>query len=196
MLGILLAAGFSRRFGDTDKLLHPLADSNPMALASAQHLIQAIPDSIAVVRFGNQLLAEALLQAGLQVVYCDEKAQDMAESLSTAIRYSASLVSTNQASANDGFVIALADMPYISTSTILAVAAQLKAGSDIVMPTFQGQRGHPVGFSPKYRDELLAVKGDEGARSVIRRHADKVILLETQDAGILADIDTLSDIKR
>lgn len=200
MLGILLAAGLSRRFGGTDKLLHTLPNNSPIALAAAAHLIQAIPDSIAVVRLGNKVLADALQQVGLQVIYCDENSQDMAESLTTAIRYSANLslanqAATNLAAANDGFVIALADMPYILPETISAVAEQLKAGADILIPTFQGQRGHPVGFAAKYRDELLAVTGDEGARSVIRRYADKVMLLETHDAGILADIDTLSDIK-
>ncbi|HEY0562045.1 MAG TPA: hypothetical protein VGD04_01845 [Methylophilus sp.] len=56
MIGILLSAGFSRRFGPVDKLLHFLSDGRPialalaLALASAENLIKAIPISIAVVR--------------------------------------------------------------------------------------------------------------------------------------------------
>ncbi len=189
MLGILLAAGFSRRFGDTDKLSHTLPNGSPIALASAQNLILAIPDAIAVVRAENKVLAETLQSADITVVFCNKNAQDMAESLTTAIRYSANL-----AAAKDGFVIALADMPYISPATIRAVAAQLKAGAGIVIPTYEGRRGHPVGLAAKFTDELLALKGDEGARSIIKNHADEVTLLETNDAGILADIDTPADL--
>ncbi|HSI43629.1 MAG TPA: nucleotidyltransferase family protein [Methylotenera sp.] len=190
MLGILLAAGFSRRFGITDKLLQALPDGSSIALASAKNLIQAIPISIAVVRTGNKALAELLQQVGLHVVYCDETAQEMADSLTTAIRYSQKFDE-----ANDGFVIALADMPYIAPATIQGVSDRLNAGASIVIPTYQGKRGHPVGFSAKFRDELLALKGDEGARSIIKRHADEVTLLETNDAGLLADIDTPADLK-
>ena len=171
MLGILLAAGFSRRFGVTDKLSHTLPNGSPIALASAQNLILAIPDAIAVVRAENKVLAETLQSADITVVFCNKNAQDMAESLTTAIRYSANL-----AAAKDGFVIALADMPYISPATIRAVAAQLKAGAGIVIPTYEGRRGHPVGLAAKFTDELLALKGDEGARSIIKNHADEVTL--------------------
>lgn len=189
MLGILLASGFSRRFGNTDKLLQPLPGGSAIALASAQNLIQAVPVSIAVVRTGNKALADLLEQVGLQVVYCDETAQEMADSLTTAIRHSQKMDK-----ASDGFVIALADMPYIAPATIQAISEQLNAGAAIVIPTYQGKRGHPVGFSSKFRDELLTLKGDKGARSIIKRHADEVTLLETDDAGILVDIDTPADL--
>jgi len=61
MVGILLAAGFSRRFGSVDKLLHLLPDGRPMALKSAENLIQVIPTSIAVLRPENKELTEFLL---------------------------------------------------------------------------------------------------------------------------------------
>lgn len=190
MVGILLSAGFSRRFGSADKLLQLLPDGRPIALASAESLIKAMPISIAVVRSENIVLAELLLNAGLKVVFCNENDQEMADSLSTAIRSSTSLEA-----ANDGFVIALADMPYIEPATIKIVATNLSTGAAIVIPTYQGQRGHPVGFSAKFRSELENLQGDEGARSIIRRYPDEVELLQCDDAGILADIDTQADLK-
>lgn len=185
MVGILLAAGFSRRFGAADKLLQPLPNGRSIALASAENLIKAIPSSIAVLRPQNAELAELLIDAGLKVVFCSENDQEMADSLAAAIRFSA-----NIESACDGVVIALADMPYIQPVTISLVATQLSAGASIVVPTYQGQRGHPVGFSMKFRSELEGLKGDEGARSIIKRHPDEVSFLACDDAGILVDIDT------
>lgn len=190
MVGILLAAGFSRRFGSVDKLLQPLPDGRSIALTSAENLIKAIPTSIAVLRPENKVLSELLLNAGLKVVFCSENEQEMADSLATAIRFSAKLEA-----ANGGFVIALADMPYIQSATISAVANKLSVGASIVIPTYNSQRGHPVGFAAKFRHELENLHGDEGARSIINRYPNEVKLLQCGDAGILADIDTQADLR-
>ena len=189
MVGILLAAGFSRRFGTANKLLQPMPDGRPIGLVSAINLVNAIPHSIAVLRPNQQVLENLLLNAGLHVVFCEENQPEMADSLSTAIRYSAQFEATH-----DGFVIALADMPYIQSATISKVANQLMEGKSIVIPTFNGQRGHPVGFAAKYADALTQLKGDEGARSVIQQHSSDVQLIPTNDKGILADIDTPADL--
>ena len=190
MVGILLAAGFSRRFGTIDKLLQRLPDGRPIALAAAESLVKVLPTSIAVVRPENKVLAELLLNAGLKIVCCSDAPQEMADSLTTAIRFSAQVEVSN-----DGFVIALADMPYIQPATISMVANKLSNGASIVIPTFEGQRGHPVAFSAKFRHALENLHGDEGARAIIKQHPNDVELITSMDSGILADIDTPADLK-
>jgi len=113
----------------------------------------------------------------------------MADSLATAVK-------STSAAAPAGFVIALADMPFIRSTTIEMVAQNLACGSAIAMPTYQGQRGHPVGFSARFRSELENLHGDEGARSIIKAHSAEVQTFACDDAGILADIDTLDDVKK
>ena len=189
MVGILLAAGFSRRFGAADKLLQLLPDGRPIAVASAESLIQGVPDCIAVLRPENKKLARLLKNTGLEVIFCHEHDQEMADSLVTAIQ-----ASGNSAAANDGFIIALADMPYIQPATISAVAAKVSAGASIVIPTYQNQRGHPIGFAAKFRNDLENLQGDEGARSIIKRYPNEVVLMACDDAGILQDIDTAADL--
>ena len=189
MIAILLAAGFSRRFGDANKLMHPLADGRAMALAAAQNLVAAIPNTFVMIRPENIELAALLTDAGLQVLTCAEPKQSMAESLSMAIRLASEI-----SKPTIGFLIALADMPYIRPETTAAVANELHAGANIVVPTYQQQRGHPVAFAAKYKDELQNLQGDEGARSLIKRYQSEVQLLECDDAGILADIDTPEDL--
>lgn len=189
MIGILLAAGFSRRFGTANKLLHNLPDGRAIAIAAAEHLITALPVSVAVVRADNTILSDALKALGFHVVHCDANASLMAESLVMAVQYASTLSLTTK-----GYVIALADMPYIAPTTIHAVANQLSHLGGIVIPTFEGKRGHPVGFSANYHDALLRLSGDEGAKSIVKTHADAVTLLACEDAGILADIDTLADL--
>ena len=189
MIGILLAAGFSRRFGLADKLLQCLPDGQIIAIVSAKNLINAVPSSFAVVRPENKKLAKLLKNTGLEVIFCHEHDQEMADSLVTAIQ-----TSGNSAAANDGFIIALADMPYIQAATISAVAAKVIAGASIVIPTYQNQRGHPIGFAAKFRNDLENLQGDEGARSIIKRYPNEVVLMACDDAGILQDIDTAADL--
>jgi len=190
MVGILLAAGFSRRFGASNKLLEALPDGCPIALASAKRLVDAVPLSIAVVRPENKALALLLQDAGLKVFFCSEQDTEMADSLSAAIKYSATF-----SESSDGFIIALADMPYINSQTTAAIASKLSEGASIVVPTYQGKRGHPVGFSSKFRDELENLHGDEGARFILKLYPNEIVFWECDDSGILTDIDTPADLK-
>jgi molybdenum cofactor cytidylyltransferase len=189
MIGILLAAGFSRRFGASNKLLETLPKGCPIALASAKSLIKAIPFSIAVVRPENKELVNLLQDAGLKVLFCSEQDTEMADSLSAAINFSAAF-----GESSDGFIIALADMPYINSQTTAAIASKLGEGASIVVPTYQGKRGHPVGFSAKFRTELESLQGDEGARSILKRYPEEIFFLDCDDSGILTDIDTPADL--
>lgn len=188
-IGILLAAGFSRRFGTSDKLMHCLSDGRPIGLAAAQNLVQAVPAAIAIVRPENQELGELLKAAGMHVTACGAHEKEMADSLAAAIRFSARF-----AESADGFVIALADMPFIRPQTIADVAGKLMTGASVVVPVYQGRRGHPVAFAAKFRNDLENLRGDEGARSILKRYRDETYTLACDDTGILADIDTLSDI--
>ena len=182
--GILLAAGASSRFG-ANKLLHPLPDGTPIAIASARNLLAALPGSLAVVRPGSEALEKLLLEAGCEVTVCPRAEEGMGLSLAHAIAASANV---------SGWVVALADMPFLRPDTIGAVATRLEAGALIAAPALRGGRGHPVGLSAALREDLLALQGDEGARSVLKRHAASIQLVEVDDAGIHRDVDTPGDL--
>lgn len=158
-----------------------------MATTAAHNLLASLPQSVAIAR--EPALLQSLQAIGIETTPCPAEAQEMADSLTTAIAYAAEKYQPS------AYVIALADMPFIQQQTIAAIAQKLSEGAEIVIPVYQGQRGHPVGFSAKFTDELLALKGDEGARTIIKKHAEKVLLLECEDAGILRDIDTPEDLK-
>jgi len=94
------------------------------------------------------------------------------------------------------WVIALADMPWIEIATIQVIADALKGGAELVAASHQGVRGHPVGFLRRYYGELAALTGDEGAKSLVRRHERELQLIETDDAGISRDVDIPADLSR
>ncbi|MFH1603332.1 MAG: NTP transferase domain-containing protein, partial [Pseudomonadota bacterium] len=88
--GIFLAAGASRRFG-SDKLLHPLADGTPIAVAALANLRAAVPTVIAVVRPGVPVLENCLRAAGATVVLCADADEGMGTSLATAVSASSAV---------------------------------------------------------------------------------------------------------
>jgi molybdenum cofactor cytidylyltransferase len=109
----------------------------------------------------------------------------------------ASLACGVRASAEaDGWIIALADMPFIQSATIDAIVRALEQGAAIAAPVHEGKRGHPVGFGREYYAELAALGGDEGARAIVKRDEGKVVLVEVDDPGIHGDIDTPDDLRR
>ncbi|MDP2246922.1 MAG: nucleotidyltransferase family protein [Nitrosomonadales bacterium] len=185
VVGILLAAGHSRRFGAKNKLIQSLADGAMMALSSAGHLMTALPHSVAIVRPDSVLQAK-LADLGLMVTCCQQDEQDMAASLVAAVRYGQSIYPETS-----GYVIALADMPYIHSQTIYEVAKRIDSGGPgIVVPRYQGRRGHPVGFSARFTEELLVLTGDQGAKVLLEKYPSELDFFECEDPGILVDIDT------
>jgi molybdenum cofactor cytidylyltransferase len=184
IVGILLAAGAGIRFG-SDKLLHPLADGTPMAVASARHLAAALPGAVAVVRPGAHALESALAAESLRVTACPRAKDGMGESLAHAVR------ATRDA---DGWVVALADMPFVSPETIRTLAEGLARGAAIVAPRYAGQRGNPVGLAARYLGELEALQGDEGARAILKRDAARIEFVDCDDPGVVRDVDTRADL--
>ncbi len=182
IVGVLLAAGFSRRFG-ANKLIQRLPDGTLVAVAAARNLLAALPESMAVVRPDTPELADALREVGLRVTLCDKAQLGMGASLAHAVRESADA---------DGWVVALADMPYLLPATIRTVADAIAAGDGIVAPRYAGERGHPVGFARRFAHELGTLTGDEGARHLLKREA--VSLINCADPGVLRDIDTPKDL--
>jgi len=182
--GILLAAGASKRFG-SDKLMHPLAGQATVASAALANLRVAVPHVIAVVRPGSAKLENLLSEGGATVILCADADDGMGVSLATAVRGSGAVA---------GWVIALADMPYIRPETIGRIAASLVAGAPIVAPAYRGKRGHPVGLSARFRAHLETLRGDEGARALLKEYAGLVKLIEVDDPGVCRDIDTPADL--
>lgn len=182
--GILLAAGSSSRYGE-DKLLYPLDNGVPMGILSARNLLRALPNSIAVVRDAHGPLTEQLRAEGIGIVVNPDAGRGMGSSLACGIRALPPAT---------GFVVALADMPWIDPQTIRGVVRLLRAGAPIAAPVYQGQRGHPVGFSHRFREELMSLDGDHGARELLVRNGEALQLFEVDDPGILRDIDTPADL--
>jgi molybdenum cofactor cytidylyltransferase len=184
--GLLLCGGASARFG-RDKLLEPMRDRRPMVEVCARTLVASVGRVLAVTRKGRADLRAILEAARCEVIETDRSLEGIGSSLAAGVEASADA---------SGWIVALADMPFIEAATVRAVGAAIEEGAVCAVPVDRasGRRGHPVGFSARLREELLAIRGDEGARAVIARHRDSLRVIAVDDPGILRDVDRPEDL--
>lgn len=177
---LVLAAGFSRRFGG-EKLQARLDDGTTVFARTWRRVSDALPHAVAVTR---PELAESLREhcEGIQVF--GGAGEGIGATLAHGIEF---------AERWDACLVCLADMPFIESATYRRIAGSLAAGT-IVVPVFDGVDGNPVGFDRRFYPRLRRLGGDAGGRSVVRRHPDAVRRIDVDDAAVHRDIDTPEDL--
>ena len=163
-----------------------LPDGTPVGAAAARSMRSAVDRAVAVVRPGDPALAALLETEGFEPLPFARADEGMGASLAFGV------AAVPEAA---GWLVALADMPFVRPGTVQAVARRLRDGGRIVVPCHRGKRGHPVGFGRLHLGELLGLTGDQGGRSLLERGPDDVELVETEDHGVLIDIDSRSDLE-
>lgn len=170
---IVLAAGRSRRFTQSGGATHKL-DALLGGVTVLQHVLHAVTES------------------GLpfHVVRPDEAASANTDGMGESI--ARGVTATSNAA---GWLILPADLPLVSTHSLLQVAAEL-ASYPVVVPFWKEKQGHPVGFSRECHTALMALSGDIGARPIVAayRQAGTLRTLQVDDPGIVTDIDTQEDL--
>lgn len=91
----------------------------------------------------------------------------------------------------EAILFAPVDHPLFTPATVRAIYRSFQeSGSPLVIPAFEGWRGHPVLFGRRLFPELLEEDLPEGARTVVRRYLEERVQVSVDDPGVLADIDT------
>jgi molybdenum cofactor cytidylyltransferase len=184
---IVLAGGAGSRFGGA-KLTAPwrggvlLDGALAAAFDAPVRTVTVVTGADPKVGPAARAFASGLGQSErLRLVHARDHAQGMAASLRAGI---ASL----PPDASGAFVF-LGDMPHIPATILPVLAAALASGAHAAAPHFEGRRGHPVLFARRLFDDLLALEGDEGAKTVLASRGVRLALVASQDAGVLFDID-------
>lgn len=184
--GVLLAAGTSSRYGTENKLLEEL-DGEPLVRHAAMTLIESgIDRVIVVVGYEQEQVRRALVDLDLEFLKNDEYAAGQSTSVKEGVRW----VAEHGA---DAVLVALGDMPGVSSDTVdLLLRTYDRGVADILAAAYNGQRGNPVLFDERFFDELTDVDGDTGGRQLLFE-SDEAIAVETDDTGVLTDIDRPQD---
>ncbi len=190
---ILLAAGESKRMGDTDKrfLLYkgkPLVNHVMLNLWNSQQ-----SQLIIVMQDNDNNLLNGKDNEQIKVIVNPDYQQGMTTSIQKGV-----------AAASDemtGYMICLADQPLISTEDYNRIIeafenTYLSNKKCIIVPFFDQKKGNPVIFSAHYREAILAHKNMEGCREIIQANKEHIVKLEMPTNHILKDVDTPEDYRR
>jgi len=182
---ILLGAGESKRMG-VNKLLLPWGRKIIFEQCLDTLLHSKVKEVIVVTNERIKSKVDGLKDKKAKVVNNPYYRQGM----STSIRMGLKVMDPD----SRGILIALGDQPFLKARTINALIkafSHWKGG--IIVPSFRGNRGHPVIFHRKYKKELLKLKGDMGGRSILEDHPKDVKAVRVRSEGVLKDIDTWED---
>ena len=185
---IILAAGQGSRFGG-DKLMAKMPDGRSLIEHSlSSYLALGLPITC-VVRSQDHALRRHLQNYPIFVLPITNANQGLSTTLIAGLEHCADF---------SGWIIGLGDMPMIKTDTLINLADTLDNGSEktiVVLKNAQGKQGNPVGFSHHFYQHLVNLKGDRGARQLIRNQVDSVSVITTSDLGIFVDVDTKEQLK-
>ncbi len=189
VVGILLAAGRSRRFG-ADKRVAVLSDGTTLLGAALRALQTATDRVLVVLRLDDRDLAAQLTDGGVPWLACPDADLGMGHSLAAAARHLHPPVPHAPGVVVPAVLVALGDMPCIQPATYALLVQALRTGATLVRPTWQGQAGHPVGFGPALLSGLGALQGEHGARALVQAAGDTCTWIAVEDPGIVRDVDT------
>ena len=185
---ILLAAGLSSRMGDRHKLLLPLQGKSVIRHTAENILRSRIAETIAVVGANQEAVTHELAGLNLKVVYNPVFEEGMSTSLQAGL--------AQVAPASAAVLIVLADQPNLKPRTFnLFLTAFQEGAKGIVASRYGTVTGNPVLFGREYFQDLRALRGDIGAKSIVVQHGDKVQLLDLPEEATF-DIDTPGDFER
>jgi molybdenum cofactor cytidylyltransferase len=186
---VILAAGQASRMGRPKQLL--TLGGKPMIWHVANQVCQGQLGEVLVVTGAYDLeIKQALADLPVKIVHNESWAEGQATSVKKAVQ---SLDKSAQA-----VLFILADQPLIDANLICnLVSVYQNTDASIVVPHFQGQRGNPVLFDLSiWRQNLLNLTGDQGARSIIQNNPQAVNYLELTSEHYFFDVDTPEDYKR
>ena len=182
---IILAAGESKRMGQPK----PLLRFNDKTFL--EHIISVLQcsyvDRITVVLGADAKIVEGSIDlSGTHLLVNKDYKKGQLSSLITGIK--------NVPEETEAVLVCLVDHPFITEELVNQIVNTFKERkSPIIVPVYQGKRGHPVLFARSLFNEILNAPEDKGARYVVYSNEEKVCELETSEKGILIGIDTPED---
>ncbi len=182
---LILAAGASSRMRGGDKCLEDVGGLPLLRQVAVRSLATGYPVVVALPP-DRPLRAAAVEGLAVTRIVVPDPEQGMAASLVAGVA---------KVPEGAAVLLMLADLPEITTEDLAQVLRMAARHPDSILrgAATDGTPGHPVLFPPDLRGDLLALTGDEGARSVLQRHRGRVMPVPLPDRHAVTDLDTPED---
>jgi molybdenum cofactor cytidylyltransferase len=188
---VVLAAGASTRMGRAKQLL-PLGETTVLTRTIENVRSAGLDDIVLVLGASADAIRRQLPQSLLEsvkVVINHAYGQGMASSLREGL--------SNIDSRSDAALIILGDQPFLRPLTLHQIIDGYRGSrAQIVVPTYQGERGNPVLLDRSVFSEAMALEGDIGCRAIFANHLGDMLKVEVEDMGVLLDLDDPADYER
>jgi molybdenum cofactor cytidylyltransferase len=184
VVGVVLAAGASRRMGQTNKLTIPV-EGIPMVARVVDALQRSgVQKVIVVTGYEPEQIRDALSDRDVELVHNPDYEQGMG----TSVRAGISALDDDV----DGALVALGDMPWVGTDVIDRLIDAFSPDGDlsIYIPMFGRKRGNPVLWGARHFPELRQLSGDVGGKALFHRYADAICYVDVESAAVNIDVDT------
>jgi len=180
---ILLSAGLSQRFG-SPKALVPI-DGTTIIGKLQKTLIDSQAAEIIIVlgAYGDEIKSHILNHKKVRFVYNKDYILGQTSSFQKGL--------TESSSSAKGFCLVPVDYPFLLTATIDVLIGRFeKAPSSLLIPTYDGKKGHPPIFHCGLKKELLALKDSVGLNQFQRNYASSTVLWPVTDRGVILTFNT------
>ena len=185
---VVLAAGLSRRMG-VQKLLLPFAGKTVVDHIVDQILASAVDEVHVVVGHEGERVRRELSDRHVSIVTNPDYESGMLSSTRCGL---AALGQECRA-----VLVALGDQPSITSKLIDQMIESFETTEkQILVPFYDGRRGHPLLFSADYRDKILTRYDDVGLRGLLHAHPKEVFELSVSTSSVLSDMDWPEDYQR
>jgi len=179
---ILLAAGKSKRMGRPKQLL-PFRGSTVLEQTVKNVSESELNELIVVTGYQAERIAQRITDKQIKIAVNREFQRGIGSSIKCGL--------AQVSERSDAIMIVLGDQPLIEKHAIDPLIQTFSTTDQgILVPIYQGIRGHPVIFDAKYKDELLRLPDEVGGRKLIKEHPEDVLKIEVATESVIVDIDT------
>ena len=184
---ILLAAGQSKRLRGENKLTK-LFKGKPLINHILFSLIKSKVNKIIIVLGFEHLKIKTKLLKNKKINFVINK--NYKKGMSSSIKTGLKKLPKN----NKGFLIVLGDMPNITKTTINKICLSItRSDKEIILPKFKNRTGNPIGFKHSMIKNIYKIKGDRGAKNIIKKNNKKIKFLNINSKSILTNLNTKRD---
>lgn len=197
VIPVILAAGLSRRMGKDNKLFLSI---------NGKKMVEHVIDNLLGTKARRIVLVTSELSRDYLSKYIDDRItlvnnDNYQSGMTSSIQCGVKYISDNfESNSYSGFMICLGDQPFILKSTYQSLMDEFnehrkKNLKAILQPSFNEKRANPVIFSSTYTKEILRHEEPEGCKEIVKQNLSNLYLMDTQDDGVIRDIDTKVDLE-